>query len=283
MENIKMKTRNLQTEVLTHDHAHILCWRSLVAGLFISGVTYLLLTALGTGIGGLVASGMVDNETASASGLATGAGLWLGISAIISLFVGAYFAVRAAKFTTTKIGVSNGLALASLFFILLVWGLGNTVGSVVSGLTKTAMTATTSAAALSANPDVQDTLQRAIGTSSLKSDPKVVAEGLAVRLMRGNTQSATAYLAYQTGQTEPQVSARVTQLQSEFDAKAKIVAEKTANAVAGAGWSLFVTLLVGILGAAIGGWAAAKENSLHPLARFQDDTIPVRNREYAKV
>lgn len=259
------------TEILNTPHKHLVCFRSVIAGLFIAAFTYVLLTALGAGVGGLTASNFVRTEEGSAAGLATGLGLWLGLSAVISLFIGAYFAVRITKFTTRKAGVSNGMVLASIFMLLMVWGIGSGVGGVAKGLAQTALAASTTAASLSSNPMIQDTVQRAIGTSNLKSSPSEVAQGLTARLVQGNTDSAKSYLAYQTGQSEAEVDQKVAQMKTEFDQKAKIVAEKTADGVATAGWSLFVTLLLGMVSASIGGATAARKNLELPMTRFADE------------
>ncbi len=269
------------TETLHSHHNHLICWKSLFAGLAVTMLCYLILTALGAGIGGMTASNLIMHED-SGSGLATGAGLWLGISAVISLFAGGYFAIRVSQYKTNKVGVSHGAVIAALFFVIAIWGLGKGAGSVAKGLANTAMAATSSAATLANNPAVQDTLQKALGTSNLKSEPSEVAEGLAVRLLQGDTASAKSYLAYQTGQSETEVDQRVTALKADFDQKVKAAGEKTADAVATAGWSLFLTMVLGLVAAAIGGTTAARSNAHKPFAIRHTTEASYRN-EFVRV
>ena len=254
----------------------VVCWKSVIAGLFISAIAYLALTALGAGIGGITASNFVANQEGSVSGLATGAGVWLGLSAVIALFIGSYFTVRATKFTNTKAGVLNALTVGALFFFFAIWGLGSGVGSVAKGLATTALTATNSAATLASNPMMQDTVNKAIGDSDLKSDPQTVAQGVTVRLLQGDTDSAKAYFAYQTGQSTAEVDQKINDMKAEFDQKAKIVAQKTADSVATAGWSLFVTMILGLGAAAIAGGVAARSNLHVPIQQFSASYETVR-------
>jgi hypothetical protein len=180
-----------------HTDQKLLCWKSVLAGVLISIMAYMILTALGAGIGGLTASSLISNDEGG-GGLATGAGLWLGISSVISLFLGTYFALRVSKYVTNKVGAAHGFLIASIFFILLIWGIGRTIGGISRGI---------------------------------------------LRFDFGFSQS---------------------QLHSDTDAQAKENAEKAADGIAEAGWSLFVTFSVGLLAAVIGGRVGAKANYDRP-------------------
>jgi len=244
--------------------SHILCWKSIAAGILISIMTYMILSALGAGMVGSAARTAIENEQ-NGSALATGAVLWMGLSAVISLFLGSYFAVRMAKSITSKIGVAHGFVVASIFFILLMIQAGSTVsalsrgfGHLVAGLGK-------GSASIASSPIVQDTINRTLGSSTLKSEPKVVAEGLAERLLVGDVESAKSYYSYQTGLSGPEVDTKIAQLKNEFQQAAKNAGDKIAKAVSDTGWSLFVVFLVGLLAALIGGRTGAHANLEHPL------------------
>jgi hypothetical protein len=119
---------------------------------------------------------------------------------------------------------------------------------------------------------IQDTLHRAIGTSTLKDSPTEVAAGLTARLLSGDSDSARDYLAYETGQSTNSLDAKITQLKADFDQAAKTAGEKATRAIADAGWSLFVTFIAGLVGAFFGGWMGAKANAARPIARTVVET-----------
>ena len=202
----------------------------------------------------------------------TGAGLWLGISTVIALFIGSYFATRISGFVTNKVGSSNGAVIASIFFILAMVEAGSAVGALSRGLGKVADGVGQGTSALAASPQVQDAVHNALGTTQLKSDTKDVVQGLAVRLMQGDVESAKSYFAYQTGLAPAEVDAKVAQLQSTFEAAAKKAGEKSAAALADTGWSLLMTFSVGLLAAIVGGVIGAESNAKHPLAVLENET-----------
>ncbi len=260
-----IQNQNTTTLEPTHSYSHLLCWRTTVAGILISLMAYMLLSALGIGVVGLASQSAIENETGGLV-LATGAGVWMGLSAVISLFAGSYFAVRMSKNITNKVGIAQGLVVASSFFIILtvlassaVGSLSMGLGNIISGMGKTVTT-------VGASPRVQDTINNVMGsTAHFKSDPAIVAEGLTVRLAQGDVESAKSYYAYQTGQTKAQVSAKIEQLKLQFDRTAKDVGEKAAAFLGGTGLSLFFVFLVGFVSAGIGGRIAAHSNAERPL------------------
>ncbi len=98
---------------------------------------YMVLTALGAGVVGLTAARVIQNEK-SGMALAAGAGLWLGLSAVIALFFGSYYTLRISKYVTNKIGAAHAFVIASVFFILLGMGATSSVGAISSGLSQIA-------------------------------------------------------------------------------------------------------------------------------------------------
>ena len=253
-------------EQLVHHHHHLICWRSILAGLFVAFVSFLLLSSLGAGVAGFTAEGLINKEEGG-SALATGAGLWLGLSIIASLFCGGYFAVRISHFMTSRIGAAQGLVIASVFFVALVFGAGQLIGGVAGGLGKVAQAAGDGASSLSNNPAIQDTVNKALANTNLKSDPAEVLQGLTLRLLQGDTESAKNYYAYQSGLAPAEVDAKLSQMRSDFDVAVKRVSEKTAHAVGDTGLMLFVVVLLGLISAAVGGRTGAHANVQHPFAK----------------
>ena len=246
-------------------HSHLICWKSIISGTLIAFMGFMVLTALGGGIGGFSAEGFISREEGGST-LASAAGLWLGLSMVISLFCGSYFALRVSRYQTHKIGAAHGFVIASIFFIAMMFGAGNMIGGMAHGLGKLAQGAGDTATGLSNNPAVQDAVNSAIGTANLKSPPAEVAQGLAVRLLQGDIESAKKYYAYQSGLASSEVDAKIAKLKSDFDAAVKTAGEKTAHAVGDAGWSLFVLFVAGLIGAVFGGRTGAHSNNERPFA-----------------
>lgn len=130
------------------DHNHLsshthLCWRSAIAGVFVSLLVYGMLSALGAGIGGFSVAHILDRNE-SGSGLLAGAGIWLTISTVISLFLGSYFATRYSSARHKQIGAAQGILISAAFFFVtlhvsgqslgnLAMMAGNVTGATVSG------------------------------------------------------------------------------------------------------------------------------------------------------
>ena len=106
----------------------LICWRSVFAGIFVTLLAYLILTALGAGIGGFHAARIIDHNQ-DGSGLFTGAAVWLGLTSVVSLFLGSYFATRISMTPNRKIGGAHGVVIAAIFFAYLMYGAGNMLGS----------------------------------------------------------------------------------------------------------------------------------------------------------
>jgi hypothetical protein len=241
-------------------HRSLVCWKSVAAGLLVSILTYMVLSALGMAIGGFSAAHVIRNGQ-QGNGLALGATIWLVASALFSLGNGSYFASRVHRTASAWVGTAQGIVIASLFFILLVYGAGTIVGGVARDVVGLAGASAGGAADLTANPAVQSTIQNAIGTSgTLKSDPAVVTQHVAADLLRGDKESAKTYLAYQTGQTPAEVDAKMDKLTQDFEAAAQDAAIKTSKGVADAGLTLFFTFLLGIGFAVLGGMTGARAN-----------------------
>ena len=262
------KTLGPKNEPAGSHHRHLVCWKSIIAGVFISVMTFMILTALGAGIFGSAAQSAVENESGGLA-LMSGAGFWLGLSAAIALFVGSYFSLRVSGFVTAKVGVANGFVVASIFFILLMVEAGGAVGALSKGLGKVVEGVGKGTSNISANPQVQDAINTALGSTPLKSSPQDVAQGLAVRLMQGDNDSAKSYLAYQTGLSEAEVDAKIAKLKTDFENAAKTIGTKAAATLADVGFMLLMTFAVGLVASIVGGVVGAESNIERPLAQVE--------------
>ena len=246
-------------------HQHLISWKSAFAGLLVAIMSFVALVSLGAGFVGSTAEGMIHREHMGAS-LATGTGLYLGFAVVVALFCGSYFALRISRFLTTKVGVAHGLVIGSAFFLILLFGLGNMIGGVASGFGSLAKSAGAEVSDLMGNPQVQDSFNRALGTSQLRTDPKIFAEGMASRFVQGDMESAKDYFAYETNQSRADVDAKVNELQAQFQANVKAAGERTARALRDTGFTLFVVFVLGWIGAMLGGYFGAYSNVERPFA-----------------
>jgi hypothetical protein len=242
----------------------LMSWRSTVAGLIISFFVMTGLIGLGMAFGGIG----IDEDTSMASvGMFTG--IWFLVSTVLSIFVGSYFAARVSKFQTGRIGSAQGIVIAALFLGAFLWqsfmaigNLGQLTGSVigksVSGVNK-----------ISQNPYVSNFVgnltQNAIGDLNLKAEPQVVANGIASRLIQGDTQGAKNYIAFQAGLSQEEANQRITQLKNQFDAGLIEAKQRAASALKSAGWSLFLLVILSTLSAVAGGGLGSVANHRKPL------------------
>lgn len=241
----------------------LLSWRSIVAGLTVSFLTLVLMLSLGMAFGGV---GLAEG----ARGFGVFTGIWFILSSIIALFAGAYFAARVSKTYANRVGSAQGLVIAALFFGFIIYQMATAIGWMGEVAFSTARSATqvaaTGAQRASEIPAVSAIVENAMGDLRLKSDPQTVATGVATRLIRGDTESAKTYLAFQAGITREQANRRITELREKVDQAVVQARTATAKGLQAAGWTLFLTLLTGIAAAISGGALGSMANMRRPMA-----------------
>src|SRR4051812_16245228 len=92
-----------------YDHP-LISWRSIIAGVFVSFLSFVILSSLGLAVGGMALHEVVDKGN-SAQGFGIGAGVWLIVTVLISLFIGGYFAANISSFRARRSGVAHGLTI----------------------------------------------------------------------------------------------------------------------------------------------------------------------------
>ncbi len=265
------QSRYTTTTPLEIDHVNmhaLISWRSIVAGLLVTFFCMAGLTGLGLAIGGI---SMDADTSAKSAGLFSG--IWFIASSVIALFAGSYFAARVSKFRTGRIGSAQGLVIASLFVGFVLWqtmvalgAAGNIVGSLIG---KTGEVAAAGAQRISQNPALSNAVsnitESALGDLNLKSDPTTVAQGLGTRLLRGDTQGAKRYLAFQSGLTEAEADQRIAAMRTDVDRAVNNAKETAATAFKSTGWTLFGIVVLGALAAVGGGAVGSIVNFRKPL------------------
>lgn len=257
-----MLIETFETNTVTREAqpAPLISWRSTLAGVALSIVTLLSCLALATAFGGI---GLEDGATAR------NAGIFAGISVVLSIafatFVGAYFAVRTFRTRVDIVGSAQGLLVGAIVVGLVVFQVFSLAGTLGSAAAKTlgagAVAVGTGAAAASDNPMVRELVEDNFTGLTLRSEPSVVIQGVASRLLRGDNESAKNYLAGQAGLTPAEADARIAAVQTRMEAAAVQAREATATAMKATGWSLFVTMVLGLMFSVLGGLLASVVNN----------------------
>lgn len=249
-------------------------WRAIFAGLFVSLMTYLILMSAGLALGGLNLVGVIQGRD-SAQALGIGAGIWMVAAIMISLFTGAFAASRVSGLITNRIGRTQGVVIAALFFGVMLSQLGSAIGTLGRGVGDTIGAVGSAAGDLSKNPQVQDLVDDVIGDLNLRSSPEVVVSGVTRRLVRGDTQSAVNYLSREANITPEEANARLQHLQGDIKATATDVGTTAAHAIKVGGLTLFGALVLGMLSSLLGGGLGAGANLRKPLSRA--DQVALRD------
>lgn len=273
MATTEVKSRNHLGLESDHATMHpLISFRSIVAGLLVAFFTMTGLIGLGMAFGGI---GMDVDTTVKSAGMFTG--FWFLGSALLSLFIGSYFAARVSKFQTGRIGSAQGLVIAALFlgfFLYQTMAMIGTAGSAVGSLLgSTASMIGQGAQRAAENPAITETVKNlsedALGDLNLRTDPQVVAQGIGARLLRGDTEGAKNYLARQAGIAPVDADARIADLKTRMDVIINDTKETAASALKSSGWSLFLLVVLGAMASIGGGALGSVVNFRNPLSREQ--------------
>lgn len=251
----------------------LISFRAIVGGLLVAMFTFIGLAGLGLAFGGM---SMTADTSAQSAGIFSG--IWFIVSVLLSLFAGSYFAARVSKYRTGRIGSLQGLVIASLFIGFFMYqtfsAIGSAGGALGSLLGRTGGMVAQGAQEAAQNPAVSNTISNftedAMGDLNLRSEPQVVAQGLASRLIRGDTESAKNYLARQAGITPAEADTRIAQMKGRVDQYIADGKEAAGTALRSAGWTIFLMVALGSLASILGGALGSSANSRKPLVRESD-------------
>lgn len=242
--------------------------RSVIAGLLVAFFILTGLLGLGFAIGGI----SMDQNT-EFSGIGTFTGIWFGISALVSLFIGSYFAARVSKFQRKRIGGAQGLIIASLFLGFFIYqagqtvsGIGGLAGNFIGGGASMASKGISSAYQ---NEHVRSTfsnvIQNTIGDLNIKGEIQTVAINVGNHLLRGDQEGAIDYLSRESGISREEARAKLAQFQIQAEEAIGEAKEATASALKTTGWTIFLLVLLGAMSATIGGALGSRANNRKPL------------------
>ncbi|MFM0509976.1 YrzE family protein [Paraburkholderia sp. RL17-373-BIF-A] len=116
-------------------------WGSVIAGVILSLIAYLILSVLGTAIGTSALSPL--SRPNPLQGFGFGSGVYLIVMTVIAVFIGSYFAGRCAP----VLGWLHGLLAWAVMILMVVYGATSLLGSAVSAAGSVAATGATVGAA----------------------------------------------------------------------------------------------------------------------------------------
>lgn len=244
--------------------------RSVIAGLLVAFFILTGLIGLGFAIGGI----SMDQNT-SFEGMGMFSGIWFGLSSLVSIFVGSYFAARVSKFESSRIGAFQGLIIASLFLGFFIYqtaqtvgGMGSLAGNFIGGSAKIAGQGIQSA---SQNQEVRNTFSNVIegtlGDLNLRSEIQTVAINIGNRLMRGDEEGAIDYLSQESGISREEARAKLSQFRVQAEEMMGDAKNMAGNALKTTGWTLFFLVLLGALSSVLGGALGCRANYRQPLSQ----------------
>jgi hypothetical protein len=225
------------TGPVAEQHVHI-SWRAVLAGIVVALAVDVLLSLLGFAVG-LTA---FQPTSGSAKGVGMGIGIWLIITAIASVFAGAYFGARIAGDPWKGDGAAHGVLVWAGFTLISLWLVGSGIGKIMSsaaGLAGSALGALTTSDAASDTRGPQARIVIALTDLGYDADD---AQRIAIEAKRAAPSPSAA--------TSPEAQQRAEQT-------AKEAADKAAAGGAAASWMAFGIALLSLLGGAFGGMLGA--------------------------
>lgn len=148
-----------------------LSWGAIFAGLIVAMVTQIVLSVLGLAIGLTI-----WDPGDAAAGLAQGAGIWMAVAALISLFAGGVVTGRLAGVLTVGDGALHGGVMWGLSVVLTLWLTAAGAGMILGGAFQVVSTAAGAGYDLAGEEAVGVALQAAV-----RGDREAVVQGIAER------------------------------------------------------------------------------------------------------
>lgn len=268
-------------------------WGAIIAGWLVAvGIAFLMYVG-GLAMG--FSAFDPDNAATAAKGVGTGTAAWLVLTWVVSLLIGGMFASWFDGRDDQTTGVMHGITVWGLSIaasgLLLALGMGGAIGSGASlaaagggmhghsmGRDGGGRRADNDANALlqaqlsqrirhagnttppaAATPDMQAGGMEMRVPRAPRLDPRT-SNAVTATLLADHPDTAKALLAANTDLSQADIDATVQDLSaqvSETKARLKEAADKAAHYAAMAMWVLFLSILLSLLAAALGGWLGA--------------------------
>ena len=195
-------------------------WGAILAGTVVALAIQIVLTLIGVAVG-LATLDPATGDNPSGTALGAGAGIWLVLSSLISLFFGGYIAARlAGKLNGWLHGLTTWGTLTLLMLMLLTTAAGQLIG-VASGLTHFAVNNSDKVSQVQLPPVLQQQVDQ----------------------LKGQATQTTDQAAAQAQATDPQVR----------EAQAREAGQKAAKGGAVGTGAAALGMILGAIAAALGG------------------------------
>ncbi|MGA7815409.1 hypothetical protein [Caballeronia sp.] len=225
----------------TQDGLPRLSWGSVIAGVILSSIVYLIMSVLGTAIGASLLSPL--SQPNPLHGFGFGSGVWVIVTTVSAVFIGSYFAGRCAP----VLGWLHGLLSWAVMTLLIVFGMTSLIGGAVSTVGSVAATSAQDGATVA---------------NQANMDPSMINSA------KQQVQAAVASAAPAASSPEAQQDARQ-------------VAHTAARSVARASWFSFAALIVGAIIAIVSGDAGFRHQPPFEDvggSAVGNDAVPARSR-----
>lgn len=256
-------------------------WGAIFAGSLVAIVVDIMLSLLGIGIGFGIINPATGDSPVRAVGIGTG--IWMGISALVSLFAGAWVAGRLAGIPRKSIGAIHGIVVWGVAALFSFFVMTTAVGSLIGGLTGAvgkSLSAVSSQVQTGDGINLQAIISQARALTG-KGEDKELGDVIQ-KVFSGTTpnQADRAVLEDQlvekAGMSRSEASSTVdTWIQRFSGARegAAATAEQAMNALSKAAIWSFIALLLGAVAAAVGGIVGSPKEAL-PTVPLTGQTKP---------
>ncbi len=262
-------------------------WGAVFAGWVLAAGVAWLLYQLGAAIG----LSVIDprQEEVITRGFSYGAGFWIFLTWVVSLFLGGLFAARLAGRTDKTVGMLHGMTVWGLTSVVTLYlgaaGIagvaqggasllsgGVSLGTLAAGAAGASSNSGQNRSATSAGleAELKQSISQALASTGNLPPAQVnqainqldggTLAGVAGRLLRGDTEGAKNLIVLNTNLSRADVdkvvnglSAKVPQYKAEVEQRAQQAARYTAALL----WVMFISGLVGLIAAIIGGASGA--------------------------
>lgn len=280
-------------DVTTHPS---LRWGAVIAGWVVAGSVALLLVLAGMALG----FQMFDpyDATATAKGIGIGTAVWIVLTWVISMFLGGMFAAWFDGRDDQTVGAMHGITVWGLALAvgatLAAFGLSGAIagGGAMLGNAAMASHGATNAPASATDSRMMmgssDAIVRLQGhvASTVRGAPaasgsadQATVTSITTALLADHSDTASAVLAGNTGYSPADADRAVRGLAPQVTAakaELKSAADKAAHYTAMAMWTMFISLLLAMIAAALGGWLGASHvHRVYHLRRYPRST-PIR-------
>ena len=176
----------------TRDGLPRLSWGSIIAGVILSMIVYLIMSVLGTAIGASLLSPLSKPDPLHGFGF--GSGVWVIVTTVLAVFAGSYYAGRCAP----VLGWLHGLLSWAVMTLLIVYGMTSLITGAVSTAgsvaATTAQVGATAANQSGTSPSMVDTAKQQV-QAAVASAASAASSPQAEQTVRETTDAAARGVA----------------------------------------------------------------------------------------